>query len=537
MAERLSAVPKGWKFNAGLAAAALEAISAVALLATSAYLISRASEQPPILYLMMAVVGVRAFALGRAAFRYLQRLMLHDAVFTHLAKLRPVLFERLVQLSPTGFSGARGERLSRLTTDVDELQNLGIRIIGPMLQAGTALVISFFILLPWFPETAVLVALASLSSLMLIFVLTLLASRRGEQNRSALRSELRSTLVEYLENSELLVSLGWNQRYRARIAQLEGSIRSAERLSALASGLAASLTGVLAIVVVVGGSWLAPLALERGAAGNLLAIAVLLPLAIFDVFSGFQNAANSLIRYRSSKSRLDDLMTQSVGAELCVPSGPGNLASLTSLRFEDAELRLAKTLVHQNLNLEFTAGKLVAIVGPSGSGKSTIGLAAASLISPTAGQLRFDSVPAEELSVESKRSQVVLIEQDPHIFAGTVRQNLEISGVRDEKLLNQALDEVGLREEFQSRGGLDAEVSESAGNISGGQAQRLAIARGLLAKASFLILDEPTSGLDWDNATSLLSLLRGLATGGKGIVVITHDPALAELCDQTIRLG
>lgn len=105
-------------------------------------------------------------------------------------------------------------------------------------------------------------------------------------------------------------------------------------------------------------------------------------------------------------------------------------------------------------------------------------------------------------------------------------------------LINFAMGVVtGIVQEFSERGGLDAVISEPAGNISGGQAQRLAIARGLLVEAAFFILDEPTSGLDWENAEKLMGLLRQITLEGRGVIVITHDLELAKLCDEIIRLG
>lgn len=537
MQQKLQAKPRGWKFNIGLLAAGLEALSAVALLATSAYLISRASEQPPILYLMMAVVGVRAFALGRAAFRYLQRLMLHDAVFTHLAQLRPVFFEKLVQLTPTGFQGSRGERLNRLTADVDELQNLGLRILAPVLQALVATTVSFLILISFFPATAAVAMILSVLALGTVLLLTRSAARVAEADRAKLREALRSTLVEYLESIELLESLGWRQRYRERIRGLGAQLRNAERSAALTSGLAASLMGLFAIVVVASGAVFAPAALESGTPANLLAVAVLLPLAVFDVYSGFQLATQAWEQYRQSKQRLDVLFESRAGAELDLVDGPGKLQGFSQIQLQDARLELAGNVVHESISLSFQKGQVVAITGASGAGKTTVALALASLIRPTRGELRFDGVPAESFDLDSLRSKVLLIEQDPHIFAGTVRQNLEISGSTDSDAMESVLREVGLWEEFVHRGGLDCELSEAAANISGGQAQRLAIARGLLVGAEYLILDEPTSGLDWTNAQLLIELLHKLAKLGHGVLIITHDGQLAESCDHIIRIG
>ena len=119
------------------------AASSVALLACSAWLIARAAEQPPVLYLSLGIVGVRAFALGRAAFRYLERLSGHDASFRQLATIRSGVFERMLPLAPDGLaSSRRGDLLARFVGDVDELQNVPLRVVQPLVSAVVVLVLA-----------------------------------------------------------------------------------------------------------------------------------------------------------------------------------------------------------------------------------------------------------------------------------------------------------------------------------------------------------------------------------------------------------
>ncbi|MCU1424116.1 MAG: cydC, partial [Microbacteriaceae bacterium] len=137
------AQPGARRFLPGLLLGMLASGSAVALLATSAWLITRAAEQPPILFLGFAVVGVRAFALGRAFFRYLERLVTHDAAFRSLAVLRTGVFRRLVPLAPDGLGGTRrGDLLTRLVSDVDQLQDLPLRVVQPLATSLVVVVLS-----------------------------------------------------------------------------------------------------------------------------------------------------------------------------------------------------------------------------------------------------------------------------------------------------------------------------------------------------------------------------------------------------------
>ena len=117
------AMPRGRAWAKAVAAGALSAVCAVALLAASGYLITRAAEHPPILYLTLVMVGVRAFALGRAALRYVDRLAGHDASFRQLAVVRTETYRRLASVAPAGLgSTGRGDLLTRLVTDTDRLR-------------------------------------------------------------------------------------------------------------------------------------------------------------------------------------------------------------------------------------------------------------------------------------------------------------------------------------------------------------------------------------------------------------------------------
>ena len=128
---RLAPAGRGRLVLAG-ALGVVAAGSTVGLLAASAWLISRAAEQPPILYLMVAIVSVRAFAVARATGRYAERLVGHDAAFRKLADLRVAVYERLEQVAPAGLARLRsGDLLARLVGDVDLLQDLWLRLLLP----------------------------------------------------------------------------------------------------------------------------------------------------------------------------------------------------------------------------------------------------------------------------------------------------------------------------------------------------------------------------------------------------------------------
>jgi len=261
-----------------------------------------------------------------------------------------------------------------------------------------------------------------------------------------------------------------------------------------------------------------------------------MPLSVFDVYSQLPAVVSAFQGYKSSKQRLQQLLDRDIAAELIVPEGDRQLQNVKEIELEELNFARGGKQVLTSVSLSLTAGYLAAVCGPSGSGKTSLALVISSLVVPSSGEMKINGIPSGDYSLESRRRQIILIEQDPHLFRGTLRQNLEISGeISDSKML-EALDAVGLKAEFEQRGLLDAQIHEDSSNVSGGQAQRIAIARGLLAGASVLILDEPSSGLDRKNALELFSLLHRLARSGMIVVAVTHDQELANSCDQQLSL-
>ena len=531
------ATPKSLKFRIGLFVAGFEAFSAIALAATSGYLISRAAEMPPVMYLMVAVVGVRAFALGRAGARYFQRLLLHDAVFRNLSSLRPKLFQKVSSLTPSFGGRSKSSDLNRLTSDVDELENLGLRIISPLIQVLTALVFITALVSFNFAVAGIVVGILSLAFIGLVGALSHIAATEAERSKATTKNQLSINLTSYLQNIDLLNSYGWADAKRKEIAAAGKLQLGLDSRIAKSLGLATSLISLGAVFVAVSSGYFAGLELESGKQGTLLAIVILAPLAAFEIFSGVQGAVGAIAKFSIGNSRIIELLDTNPLPEVLIAEGEIELGKFESLRLSSVSIQRGEKVVLRDLSLEIAPGDFLAITGPSGSGKTSLALALCSLIAPVTGEIQLNGKSFDDYSILSRRKSILLIEQQAHVFAGTVRQNLEISGVSDESKLQAALEKVGLWETFAQRAGLDTKLSQDAINVSGGEAQRLAIARGLLASSSVLVLDEPTSGLDSKNASNLVMLLKGLCADGMAVAMVTHDELLASSATKRIELS
>jgi len=192
------------------------------------------------------------------------------------------------------------------------------------------------------------------------------------------------------------------------------------------------------------------------------------------------------------------------------------------------------------IDLEIGRGELVAIVGPSGSGKSTLGALIAGIDRPTSGSLVIDGTRIDQLSNDRlarwRGGHVGIVFQDFHLLGTlTARENVELA--------LRLADRSATRRQRRDRSidalrtvGLDAKWNRLPNQLSGGEQQRVAVARSLVARPTLIVADEPTGSLDQESGHMVFDLLVGVAEAGTTVVVITHDDRLAERADRVVQL-
>ncbi|MCH5670869.1 thiol reductant ABC exporter subunit CydD [Streptomyces gilvus] len=190
------------------------------------------------------------------------------------------------------------------------------------------------------------------------------------------------------------------------------------------------------------------------------------------------------------------------------------------------------------VSMELLPGRRYVLTGPSGAGKSTLLRTVAGVLPPLAGHIRSGAVNLGDVDPDSWTRRLAMVPQRPHLFHGTVADNLRVArpdAARDR--MWHALEQAGAAD-FVRRlpDGLDAPVGDRAARLSAGERQRLALARALLREPSFLLLDEPTARLDGESEERVLGALQRLA-GSVTLLVVTHRPAVAEAADALIEVG
>lgn len=490
---------------------AVALLSGLALTATSGWLIAKASQQPPILTLTVAVVGVRAFGLSRAGLRYAERLLTHDAAFRIAGRLRVELWRALVRIGPARTLSLRdGEGQRRLVADVDTVRDLLPRVLTPPMVAGVVLLAAVVVQTVLLPSAGLVLAVAITLAALGAPWLALRIERRATSALAAGRREVSVTVLGLFTAAGELIAFGAHRRRRAELAEADTRLARQARRQALGSGAADALITFSTGIAAVAGTWLA--ASSGRLDPVLVPVIALVPLALAEVLALLPPVAQHWDTLRHARDRLDQLAR--------VPGKPAETRP-SSLPVVEVKGDLAwpggDTVLHE-VDLRIPEGAWVAVVGPSGAGKSTL----------LAALLGFLDARGD------RPAAVAWAPQDPQLVSTTVAENLRLA---DPQASDERLREA-LRMACLPEVGLDTVLGSGGSGLSGGQARRVALARALIAApdAGLVLLDEPTAHLDELTAGKLRSNLR-TALAGHTVVQVTHRLAEANDADLVVEVS
>lgn len=585
--------PVAGRFTAAAVVGTFAAIFAVALSGLSGWLIIRASEQPPILYLLTAIVGVRFFGIGRAVLRYWERLLLHDAVFGALTRLRGRLWE---SLSRKALSLRRllqgGNVLGTVIDDVDTVRDLLPRVVLPPVTAlavgGSALLATTLVA----PAALPAVAIAAGLSLIGAPLAALWGDRRSATAEQRLRAGVLRRTSAALDARAELHANGIAAAVLASLRAEDRAATKASQRSAWAEGLGQAITvaacGTAALAAAV---LTAPQVIAGTMEPATAAVIVLLQLALVEPYAAMTTAVRQYPALRAvmrrvaesgvldagaADSRTSDSRTSGSGtgdsgtaasgaadaAEddgiHAVPSRPGAVPGVELTQLSAAWPGGAP--VFAGVSATAGPGSWLAVTGPSGSGKSTLIAVLLGFLPASTGRAAVTGTAA-------------WCPQEAHLFDSTLRGNLLLglpAGRKDtssggatagggsgtagpgtpgtgtpgsgtpgsgDAELAAALTAVGL-DALVSRlpDGLDTRIGPGGSFLSGGERQRLAVARTILTGAEVILLDEPTAHLDAEAGRDMLADLRA-GLKDRTVVMVTHNPADINPADTLLDLS
>ncbi|MCX7521648.1 thiol reductant ABC exporter subunit CydC [Microbacterium sp. STN6] len=534
---------------------ALAVAFAITLTALSGWLIVRASEHPPIMYLLVAIVGVRFFGIGRGVLRYLERLVSHDAVFQALTTLRVRLWRSLAHAGSSDRRLLTGTNaIDRLVRDVDEVRDLAIRVALP--PATALLVTAAVVATLGSLESATLPLFISLALVALVGApaVAVWADRAAARGGQRLRSEVTRRFTALLAASADLRPNGVDSGVRASLAATDAEASRAARRSAWALGAADAL---IVLACCAASVLVLPLTVSQVAAGTLepelVAVLALTPLGLIEPLTAHTAAVQQWPALRQVLGRVSRL-TENEPPESATEAFDGPLPRIEAIELDDVAARWpgADAPVFRDVSASARRGQWLVVSGPSGSGKTTMLTMLLGHLVPEQGRylLRVAEqsgtgggrmADAAALDPRALRRAIAWCPQEGHLFDSTLRGNLLIARERrnapSEAEMTDALRRVGLGRLLDSLpAGLDTPIGAAGSRLSGGERQRVAVARTLLAPADVILIDEPTAHLDDEASALLMADLRN-ALAERIVVLVTHHPDDVRETDERVELG
>ncbi|MFD2617068.1 thiol reductant ABC exporter subunit CydC [Terrilactibacillus laevilacticus] len=516
----------------------LAVLCGAALMFTSGYLISKAALRPEnVLMIYVPIVAVRTFGIGRAAIQYIARLTSHDATLRILSEMRIQLYKILEPRALFIRSKVRtGNILGLLSDDIEHLQDIYLRTIFPSIVALSVYFIVIFSL-GWFSIPFALIMAIYLFILIVFFPLvSLWITKRKSQEINHQRNHLYQSLTDaVLGVSDLMISgrskafIRNHEMDETEITKIESSLHS---MSQVREFISQGIIGLIVISMIV---WSSGMANTHQIPGTLIAAFVLVVFTLGEIFIPISESTEKISQYQTSLDRLQET---------------------SHFETEDSKNEIENVSLHQkvticldhvhfrhdnesdwainDLSLTIKQGEKIAIIGRSGAGKSSLIKLIYGALQPERGTITLNGIPANHFG-DKMSKMISVLNQTPYLFDTTIRNNIRLGHQQaSDEDIKRAAKQAKLDEYIESLPlGYQSAVDEMGENFSGGQRQRLALARVLLQNTPIVLMDEPTVGLDPSTEKELLETIFE-AMKGKTLIWVTHHLVGADKMDKVI---
>ncbi|MEO6540075.1 MAG: ABC transporter ATP-binding protein [Ferruginibacter sp.] len=418
-------------------------------------------------------------------------------------------------------SGETVSNLQKVRTDIERFLNSFVNIIFSSV-VGMGFLVWYAITTHWALIPVFLLGVLVLGGLTGLLSRKIKATQRTINRETA---KLAGIITESLRNIELVKSLGLTYPEIRRMREYTQKIYDLEMIKTkkvrLLSFLQGSTLNILKQSILFILLWL--IFRKVLSAGQLISMQVI----INTIFGPLQDLGNFILSYREAEAALmnfDELMKKPVEQR---PEDPVEIGELESIRFDHVVFRhqTASQNAIDGISFEARTGDTIAFVGPSGSGKSTLIKLLVGLYTPVSGNIYLDDISVKEIRYNKARRQIGFVTQDTQLFAGTVRQNLSFAkaDATEAEMMDALEKSSALHLITRSDKGLDTVLGESGMRLSGGEKQRLSVARALLRNPRLLIFDEATSALDSITEEEIAETIQSISSQRKQIIIqIAH---------------
>ncbi len=493
----------------------------------SGYMITQSALGAPLFALMVLIVSVKMFGFLRAVARYIERLLSHRTTFTMLRDVRVQFFKKLLPVVPDVYRKFNSSDLiARMIGRVEALQNIYLRVYYPPVVIGLTAIVTMITIFYFSYIHAVIICLSMITTLIVIPWLSTKRARILKRQVNEVQGEFLSQFYDYKEGYEELIRFNQTEYYKKQVLEQLDEYESVQAKEQRFLSLYEYSLNIVAMIALFFTLYLGVVQVHNQQLDVVyLTSIVLMMLTLFEQAIPMSNVAYYKADTDEALADINEViahpMTQ--GNE---PMQMGGSDALPLIHLRDVDFKYwnQSTPVLSQIQLVINKGEHVAIVGPSGSGKSTLLQLMLGLYQSDKGEVLLHQQHISKIVNEDKYSYINALLQSQQLFDGTVRENLFSEQADD--VLRELLDRLGL-----AHIDLDRVITLSGQTLSGGEIQRLALARLLLKPSSLWILDEPTTALDVHHTNVVMDLVHKHA---KTLVVATHDLRLLPHFDKVI---
>ncbi len=461
---------------------------------------------------------------------------IRSSVFLHISnwldhKISPDLFD---------FSVENPNSKNLATQNLRDLQTIKSFITSPNLSvvfdAPFALIFLIFIFFIH-PLNGIVTVVGALILLKMALINEKMTKSLIEKTNE-MQIELARDFEVISSNSESVKAMGMKENVKENWQISNAKFRDSStklalrinRISAITKSLRFTIqmitTAVSAVLVMF----------NKMSSGGIIAVSTLSSKALAP-FDSAVSLWKSIVTVKKAHQRLNEALKHSDDKKekINLPVMRGEIS------VEKLIYKLEKTdrLLIKGLSFKISAGESVAIIGPSASGKTTLARLLVGVINPSSGIIRFDNADLGDQDFEKIGKFIGYLPQDIELFKGTIKENIArmAQDVSDVEVI-KAADFCGIHKMILSLpNGYETAITNDSQNLSAGQKQRLALARACFGEVKFVILDEPNSNLDSEGETALMQVLQGLKARGVTVILITHKPSIATICDRVMILN
>lgn len=499
------------------------------------------------------LAGLCAAVVGLGVVSWLEQWFSHVLAYRVIDVIRLKVHRAIARIAPLGLAHRRsGDTVAAAMADVESMEWFYAHTAAQVVAGLTACLVLSAAAVAWLGPLALAVPAAQAVVITVPLVLLPLATRQGARLRAALTG-LSSEALAARSCARETVLLGRLKEVAGKVARSTVEVQAARRALAVRTAVEQALIEATSVVLVLGAVLLAGRAAADSRIGaGLVPVVVALAGTALSPALAVTGALGRLGETSGAARRVDALIAvpgyrpaapagtagrrgaagAGAGADADAATGGAGSVRVTGLRVRYPG---GSAPVLDGLDLEVPDGRSCAVVGASGEGKTTLALALARLVAQEEGRILVGGIDTAAEAPERTRERLVLVCQHTHVFRATVRDNL-LTPDADEDETWTALERARLADRVRALPeGLDEVLAERGAAWSGGERQRLGLARGLLRDPDVLVLDEPTAGLDTRTEAEFLDALL-TSRKGRTTIIITHRVAVMSSCDRVALL-